>query len=139
MWRHEAAGLQLWPDCGEQLMSALPLSRLTTQPIRIPVYRNERIRKFALWFADNDAAIAEYFNALKPYCEEGCEPLVDFFAFSAIQHEREELKLLGSDAGTPSGADADLQVARGPAGSFLEQVLGSVEVIDERLPHGGSL
>lgn len=120
-------------------MTALPLARLTTQPIQIPVYRNERIRKFALWFADNDTAIAAYFNALKPYCEEGCEPLVDFFTFSAIQHEREEMKLLESDAGTPSGADADLQAARGPVGSFLRQVLGTLEVVDERLPHGDSL
>lgn len=112
-------------------MSALPLARLETQPIRIPVYRNERIRKFALWFADNDKAIAAYFNALKPYCEEGCEPLVDFFEFSAIQHEREEMKLLESDAGTPSGADADRRGlnAQGPAGSFSIRAL---------LPHGDS-
>lgn len=70
----------------------LPLSMLLERPIAIPVYRNERIRSFADWFRDNDAAITAYYNALRPYCEG--EPLVDYWEFSAQQHEREELKRL---------------------------------------------
>lgn len=111
-------------------MTALPLAALETQPIRIPVYCNDRIRKFALWFSDNQNAIAAYFNALKPYCAEGAEPLVDFFEFSAIQHEREELKLQESADVPPSVADAR------PAQESTE--LGRGFWFD-RLPHGGSL
>lgn len=70
------------------------LAPITARPIQMPVYRNERIRSFGLWFGDNQNAIAEYFNALKPYCEG--EPLVDFFAFAAIQHEREEFKQMSA-------------------------------------------
>ena len=76
------------------MSAALPLSMITQRPIRIPVYVNDRLRSFGLWFGDNQNAIAEYFNSLKPYCEEGTEPLVDFFEFAAIQHEREELKAM---------------------------------------------
>jgi hypothetical protein len=74
--------------------AALPLSMLEVRPIRIPVYRNERIRSFGLWFSDNQNEIERYYNELKPFCEEGTEPLVDFFEFAAIQHEREELKAM---------------------------------------------
>lgn len=68
------------------------LAPITAQVIVIPVYRNERIKSFGQWLRDNDAALSEYFNALKPYAAEGAEPLVDYFEFVAIQHEREELK-----------------------------------------------
>lgn len=72
-------------------MNAQPLSMLTVKPIVIPQYRNERIRSFADWFRDNDKAITDYYNSLRPYCEG--EPLVDYWTFSATQHEREEMKL----------------------------------------------
>lgn len=76
-------------------MSALPLAALETRPIQIPVYRNEQIKSFAKWFAANDKAITEYYNAIRPYCEG--EPLVDYWMFAALQHEREEMKLQESD------------------------------------------
>lgn len=69
-----------------------PLSQLSIRPIKIPTYRNERIRSFADWLRDNEHALTEYYNAVRPYCEG--EPLVDYFEFVSIQHEREELKLL---------------------------------------------
>lgn len=69
----------------------LSIAQLTVQPIQIPVYRNERIRSFANWFRDNDKAITEYYNAIRPYCEG--EPLVDYWTFAAIAHEQEEAKL----------------------------------------------
>lgn len=69
------------------------LAQIKVQPIVVPVYRNERIRSFAAWLADNDHALTAYFNALKPYAAEGVEPLVDYFEFVAIAHEREESKL----------------------------------------------
>lgn len=118
-------------------MSALPLARLETQPIAIPTYRNERIRSFADWFRDNDKVITAYYNAIRPYCEG--EPLVDYWTFVALQHEREELRLYESVAGTPSGAVLTCRLPVKPAGSFLRQVLGTLEVTDERLPHGDSL
>lgn len=70
------------------------LAQIKVQRIQIPVYRNERIRSFAAWLADNDHALTEYFNALKPYAAKGEEPLVDYFEFVAIQHEREEMKAM---------------------------------------------
>lgn len=136
-------------------MAALPLASLETQPVRVPVYRNERLRDFRKWFLDNQNAIAEYYNQLKPYCEEGIEPLVDFFTFCAIQHEREELKLQESDV--VSAHDADSRSGRSPSVpgrafsvipftpkgraslAHIQQVLGPVEVIDEPMPHGYSL
>lgn len=69
-------------------MNALPL--ITAKPIQIPQYRNERLRSFQLWYRDNEPALSEYYNSLRSYCEG--EPLEDFFTFSAIQHEREEMK-----------------------------------------------
>lgn len=65
---------------------------ITARPIQMPVYRNERIRSFADWLRDNDCELTAYFNALKPYAAEGEEPLVDYFEWVAIQHEREEMK-----------------------------------------------
>lgn len=82
-----------YPCCGCG-PSAIPLSRIVQQPIRIPEYRNERIRSFGLWFQDNAHELERYYNALKPYSTEGFEPLTDFFEFAAIQHEREDVKLL---------------------------------------------
>lgn len=84
-------------------MNVLPLSMLTVQPISIPQYRNDRLRSFALWLQDNDKALTTYYNALKPFCEEGVEPLVDYWTFSATQHEREEMKL-NTMARLPHGA-----------------------------------
>ena len=75
-------------------MQTAPLQPISVKPIQMPVYRNERIRSFAMWLQDNDHALTAYFNELKPYCEEGVEPLVDYFEFVAIQHEREELKAM---------------------------------------------
>lgn len=75
-------------------MQALPL--ITQTPIRIPTYRNERLRSFAQWYRDNEPSLSEYYNALRPYCDG--EPLEDFFTFAAIQHEREELKAMGETA-----------------------------------------
>ena len=72
-------------------MNALPL--ITLQAIQIPQYRNDRLRSFQLWYRDNEPALTEYYNALRPYCEDG-EPLQDFFEFAAIQHEREEMKAM---------------------------------------------
>lgn len=60
-----------------------------------------------------------------------------------VELHEEIHKLIESAAGTPSGADADPQAhttaPRGPAGGFLRQVLGTLEVVDERLPHGDAL
>lgn len=84
------------------MSAVLPLSMLEIHPIVMPVYRNERIRSFAMWLQDNDHALTAYYNVLKPYCEEGVEPLVDYFEFVAIQHEREELKQLSERV--PHGA-----------------------------------
>lgn len=65
---------------------------IAVRPILVPVYRNERIRSFADWFRDNDAAITAYYNALRPYSED--EPLVDYWEFAALAHEREEMKAM---------------------------------------------
>lgn len=78
-----------YPRCGCG-PSAIPM--IVQRPIVIPQYRNERIRSFGLWLRDNDNALTDYFNALKPYAAEGTEPLVDYFEWVAIQHEREEMK-----------------------------------------------
>lgn len=75
------------------MSAALPLSMITQRPIQMPVYRNERIRSFADWLRDNDRELTAYYNQLKPYAAEGLEPLVDYFEFVAIQHEREEMAL----------------------------------------------
>lgn len=80
-----------YPRCGCG-PSAIPM--IVQRPIAIPQYRNERIRSFGLWFTDNQNEIERYYNALKPFAEEGTEPLVDFFEFAAIAHEREEMKQL---------------------------------------------
>jgi hypothetical protein len=85
-------------------MSLAAVTPIEVQPIQIPVYRNERIRSFAAWLADNDHALTEYFNALKPYAAEGVEPLVDYFEFVALAHEREEMKLMSERL--PHGAGA---------------------------------
>lgn len=69
------------------------LQPITVRPIQMPVYRNERIRSFADWLRDNDRELTTYYNALKPYSAEGLEPLVDYFDWVAIQHEREEMAL----------------------------------------------
>lgn len=74
------------------MSAALPLRELTVRPIRIPEYRNDRLRTFRLWYADNLPELERFFNEIKPYCEEGVEPLQDFFTWAAIQHEREEMK-----------------------------------------------
>lgn len=68
------------------------LQPIVIEPIKVPTYRNERIRSFADWFRDNDKAITAYYNTLRPVCEG--EPLVDYWTFAAIQHEREEIKLM---------------------------------------------
>lgn len=73
-------------------MSLAAVTPITAQVIVMPIYRNERIRSFADWLRDNDRELTTYFNALKPYAAEGVEPLVDYFEFVAIQHEREEFK-----------------------------------------------
>lgn len=78
------------------MSAALPLSAITARPITIPVYLNDRIRSFALWLQDNEHALTAYYNQLKPYCEEGVEPLTDYFEFVAEQHEREEIKQMSA-------------------------------------------
>lgn len=70
----------------EQVRSHTIMSR----PIRIPTYRNDRIRDFGLWYRDNESKLSEYFDSLCAVESNGC----DFFEFAAIQHEREEIKLL---------------------------------------------
>lgn len=72
----------------------LSLTPVEARPIKLPVYRNERIRSFGLWFADNQNSLSDYFNALNEFVPEGTEPLADFFEFAATAREREELKLL---------------------------------------------
>lgn len=62
--------------------------------IRIPTYRNDRIRDLGLWYRDNEPRLSQYFTELCEVQPEGC----DFFEFCAIQHEREEMKLLESAA-----------------------------------------
>lgn len=69
------------------------LAQIEVRPIVMPVYRNERIRSFADWLRDNDRELTAYYNALKPYAAEGLEPLVDYFEFVALAHEREEMAL----------------------------------------------
>lgn len=75
-------------------MESPPL--ITLQAIQIPTYRNDRIRSFALWYADNEPKLSEYFQALFRYREEG-EPMPDFFEFAAIQHERQEADMLKTE------------------------------------------
>lgn len=67
----------------------LVLLPIKVKPIAIPEYNNEHIRSFGKWFRDNDKAITAYYNQLRPHCED--EPLVDYWCFAAIQHEREEM------------------------------------------------
>lgn len=70
---------------------ALALKELTVRPIQMPQYRNERVREFRWWYEDNLAELERYYNELRPFCEEGTEPLEDFFSWAVIQHEREEM------------------------------------------------
>jgi hypothetical protein len=72
-------------------MSAV-LEPIAVRPLQFPVYLNDRIRDFGLWFTDNQNAITEFYNSLREDCEG--EPLVDYFVFCAIQHEQEEAKLM---------------------------------------------
>jgi hypothetical protein len=72
----------------------LSLTPIEARPIKLPVYRNDRIRTFSLWYADNEPMLSDYFNALNEFAPEGTEPLADFFEFAANAHEREELKLM---------------------------------------------
>lgn len=85
-------------------MQTAPLQPISVKPIQMPVYRNERIRSFAMWLQDNDHALTEYYNALKPYAPEGEEPLKDYFEFVAIAHEREELRVMSERL--PHGAES---------------------------------
>lgn len=72
-------------------MNALPLINL--EVLRIPTYRNERVRSFGLWYRDNEPTLTEYYSQLQRFGGEG-EPIPDFFEFAAIQHERQEVTSL---------------------------------------------
>lgn len=70
---------------------ALALKELMVRAIQIPQYRNDRLRDFRLWYQDNLPELERFYNELKPYCDEGVEPLNDFFSFAVLQHERQEM------------------------------------------------
>jgi len=75
-------------------MSAV-LQPITTPVIQSPQYLNGRIRDFRLWYRDNEPRLSRYWDELGAAlpANERADG-ADFWAFCAIQHEREEARVL---------------------------------------------
>jgi len=78
-------------------MNAVVLQPITARVIEAPRYLNGRIHDFSLWYRDNEPTLSRYWDELGAALPANERNGGDFWEFAAVQHEREEIRLMDAE------------------------------------------